>query len=183
MKLDLTSCSLTGAIPACFGQLSGLQKILLRGNKLSGPVPPEIGQLANLEMLSLGSNSLTGTIPEALGELGKLREMYLYGNKLSGSLPECFSAMGSLEIMKLSNGYMETNKFESDMGIPASWSTMASLKEINIASLGLRGPLPACLGDLKKLTLLNAHDNKLDATKEAKDALKARLPRGCIAMF
>ena len=64
--IDLTGNQLTGKIPAELGNLSNLQKLILRSDQLTGDIPSTLGNLSNLWTLQLNNNQLTGDIPSTL---------------------------------------------------------------------------------------------------------------------
>ena len=66
-KLELSSESLTGSIPAELGTLFELTTLDLSSNSLTGEIPAELGWLENLTEIRLSGNTLTGCIPVALG--------------------------------------------------------------------------------------------------------------------
>lgn len=101
---------LTGVLPPCVGQLSGIVNIQLQDQKFSSVIPSQInmpklkyfywsgngftgsmpsgfGNSPNLSVLDLHSNSLTGTIPSDLVNLKALLDLSLDGNQLTGPIP------------------------------------------------------------------------------------------------
>ncbi len=68
-RVELSSESLTGTIPAALGSLLELTHLDLSANSLTGDIPRELGWLFNLEEIRLSGNSLTGCIPIALEDV------------------------------------------------------------------------------------------------------------------
>lgn len=48
------------------------KNLYLGSNTLSGEIPASFGNLSSLEYFNIGSNNLEGNIPETLGRLSKL---------------------------------------------------------------------------------------------------------------
>ena len=80
----LLSEAYSGKIPAELGDLTELERLVLRHNYLTGTIPPELGNLSNLEEMDLSDNNLGGAIPPELGNLVYLEEMDLSNNNLGG---------------------------------------------------------------------------------------------------
>ena len=88
-KVELSSESLTGTIPAELGSLFELTHLNLSSNSLTGDIPRELGRLFNLEEIRLSGNSLTGCIPLALkdvttNDLSSLNLLYCRPPALTG---------------------------------------------------------------------------------------------------
>lgn len=77
--IDLSSNSLTGAVPA---ELAGAEELLLHNNSLSGPLP---GASGALRRLVAHGNRLSGPLPP-LGNASALQELSLADNMLAGGL-------------------------------------------------------------------------------------------------
>ena len=91
-KVELSSESLGGTIPAALGSLFELTHLDLSANSLTGDIPRELGWLANLEEIRLSGNSLTGCIPITLkdvatNDLGSLNLLYCYSPPRPGASP------------------------------------------------------------------------------------------------
>ena len=61
-ELDASDCNITGPLPAWEGAAS-LAKISLQNNSLSGTLPAEWGQFLSLEAVFLQDNQLQGELP------------------------------------------------------------------------------------------------------------------------
>ncbi|CAL5007552.1 unnamed protein product [Urochloa decumbens] len=85
--IDLSSNSLTGAIPRDVTSLDALISLTLSSNHLSGTIPNKIGDLQSLECLDLSNNNLSGEIPSSLSNLTSLSYMNLSYNNLFGRIP------------------------------------------------------------------------------------------------
>ncbi|KAJ3290536.1 hypothetical protein HDU79_003151 [Rhizoclosmatium sp. JEL0117] len=90
-RLEASGMGLEGPIPPEFGNLCGLQELILGFHtKKSGQqwtIPPELGQLSNLRILALENCNLMGTIPRELGQLHRLEVLNLADNHLTGEIP------------------------------------------------------------------------------------------------
>jgi pimeloyl-ACP methyl ester carboxylesterase len=75
--------NMQGPFPAALASLTGLVSIDLADNQLSGPLPGFIGNLLSLQSLSLQQNFITGPVPESLGDLPNLTSLLLYGNAIN----------------------------------------------------------------------------------------------------
>ena len=92
-KVELSSESLNGTIPAALGSLFELTHLDLSANSLTGNIPTELGWLDNLEEIRLSGNTLTGCIPIALkdvatNDLGSLNLLYCQPPSPGASPPE-----------------------------------------------------------------------------------------------
>ncbi|CAF2353680.1 unnamed protein product [Brassica napus] len=84
--LDLSTNSLTGALPGDIGTMERIRVLNVANNKLSGELPSELNKLTSLEFLDLSNNDFKGQIPEKLPS-GMARFNVSY-NDLSGTIPE-----------------------------------------------------------------------------------------------
>ena len=80
IELDLSVLGLT-ELPDSLGQLTQLQRLILRGNRLTA-LPDSLGQLTQLWHLFLSDNQLTA-LPDSLGQLTQLRSLDLSNNRLT----------------------------------------------------------------------------------------------------
>lgn len=168
-----SNVGLTGGIPPGFGNLTGLQRLVLSQNALQGEVPEDLGHLPLLIQLDLSHNQFSGPVPASLATLPKLLNMDLrYNNlqggfpasfsqglhqlqrlalsynKLTGSLPEDFTGLGSLTFLDLSHNQL-TGK------LPTSLGSLGVLEDLFLNSNGLEGAIPGSLGSLSKLVRLD----------------------------
>ena len=179
---------LTGSIPQGFGNLTGLQRLVLSQNALQGNIPEEIGHLPVLIQLDLSHNFFSGPVPTSLATLPKvlnmdlrynsldgdfpvsfaeglhqLQRLAMSYNKLTGILPENFTGMGSLTFLDLSNNQLTGH-------LPSSLGSLGGLEDLFLNSNGLEGPIPASLGSLTNLVRLDLSSCSLGST--IPDALK-----------
>lgn len=149
---------ISGAIPACLGNLTSLRKLYLNSNKLNqvpsslwslkdmlevnlsdnaltGFLPLDIGNLKAVTLLDLSKNEISGGIPRAITGLQNLQTLSLAHNKLLGNIPDSFGSLISLTYLDLSQNYL--------FGvIPKSMESLQYLKFVNLSYNGLEGEIP-----------------------------------------
>lgn len=79
--LNVSSNSLSGALPSQIGNLKNLKILNASNNNFTG-IPAEVGQLSQLEILDFSNNNLTG-LPNELGNLKNLKTFNISGNQFS----------------------------------------------------------------------------------------------------
>lgn len=85
--LSLGANNLTGNIPDCLFELTGLEFLFMGENHLSGPLSPRFAELTQLKRLFLHMNDLEGNIPEEWAVLTGVESFELSKNRLSGEFP------------------------------------------------------------------------------------------------
>jgi len=155
-----------------------LTALSLHGNGMNGTIPESFGKLTHLTSLNLKSNHLGGDMPDSLSELTGLKTLRLGENRLGFKiglvstmedleqldLAEChpkgsladLTNLRKLEVIRL-QGAFDGLKGE----IPASLGDIKTLKKLNLAGGQLYGPIPDTLGHLEELKLNN---NELTGT-------------------
>lgn len=150
-QLKLSGNKLQGLIPKELGNLSNLVVLELQRNQIQGEIPDEISRLRNLLILNLSWNALSGTIPSSITALSNLSILNLEGNQLNGSIPLDIGAVENLKELRLGN-----NRLSGDIPrMPSRLSTSLNLS-VNI----FRGLIPAALGDLSELEVLDVSHNE-----------------------
>ncbi|KAL9179949.1 hypothetical protein ACHAXT_007919 [Thalassiosira profunda] len=86
--LDMDFNDLSGSIPDEIYGLRSLQQLDLNDNEITGSISPSIGDLEFLTFFQIDHNLLSGTIPTEMGELDNLRIAFLSVNDLTGTMPE-----------------------------------------------------------------------------------------------
>ena len=152
--LDLSHNQLSGAIPACLGNLANLTLLDLSFNQLSGAIPPELGNLVSLGALHLGYNQLSGAIPPELGNLVSLGLLHMGYNQLSGAIPHELGNLANLRELCLGGNRL------SD-AIPPELGNLANLQVLCLGGNRLSGAIPPELGNLAELQGLFLNDNPL----------------------
>ncbi|KAL3635746.1 hypothetical protein CASFOL_020293 [Castilleja foliolosa] len=141
--IDLAQNNLTGNIPHCVGNFSGMVKdgtlyhtlfgasLNLSSNNLVGEIPPELTNLTGLIGLNLTHNHLRGGIPKKIGDMESLISLDLSSNNLSGAIPESLSKLTFLSHLNLSHNNLsgpiptghqlqtlnETSNYEGNSGL------------------------------------------------------------------
>ena len=184
-RLNLTSCGLTGSIPAEIGDLTALQTLNLAGNNLTGKIPTSIKNLTSLTTLNLqsrttnsygGRNQIT-SIPTTIGNLTTLQTLNLADNQLT-SIPTTIGQLTSLTTLNLAdnkitgsipiqlggptlltNLYLNDNQLTGN--IPTELRNLTLLKKLYLNGNQLTGTIPAQLENLTRLESLHLHDNGL----------------------
>ena len=136
--MALTDNSLTGSIPAEYGELSELKELVLGtqlssgdayapnpdyatlrlpqgANRLTGGIPETLRRLTKLEVLVLDRNRLTGEIPSWIGELTELRVLVLDWNLLTGEIPVGIGDLGELRKLELNHNQL-TGSIPKELG-------------------------------------------------------------------
>ena len=181
MGLYLSYNQLTGSIPEAVGQMVQLQQIWMDFNQLTGGIPVAFGDLPNLDVLLLSGNQLTGGIPEEIGN-APLTILEMDNNPLfqnvtveNSTFPVFFKDMNSLNHLSLRNVelqgpfpqfypgvlpnlerlYLDDNLLSGNLtgrGI----DNLDSLVQLTLSgNQGLTGTIPAEIGDLKALEILD----------------------------
>ena len=117
-------------------------------------VPP------NIRALRFSSNSIFGHFPSPLPVLNDLRILHINNNDLSGTIPSVSSSFPMIEFLNLAN--QTYNNITGLIGrIPARWSNLIDLKLLDLSYNRLTNNIPAELGSLPSLQILNVSDNML----------------------
>ncbi|PRW61477.1 Serine threonine- kinase CTR1 isoform B [Chlorella sorokiniana] len=172
VALDFSGQRLAGALPAAYGRLSKLTRLLLPWNRFNSSIPPswaEAGAFPQLETLDLANNRLAGPLPPAPNGsslLPSLVTFLLDNNTLSSSLPASWGSATALP--KLQQLYLLQNQLSG--ALPAEWASAGAFKALNKLELSdnkLRGPLPGNWGGAEAfpaLAELSLGGNQLSGT-------------------
>ena len=198
--LALNDNRLSGAIPTELGELTELRSLLLANNRLSGEIPVELAALANLEQLKLAGNLLSGCIPPAL--------LDVVANDLSDTgLEACASgvcATGSAVtspdenagLVSDCNALLAMKRILEGRASPLNWAADTSIEDwegvkvdgstkrvihLVLNERGLSGRLPAELGRLSQLSLLQITGNEVNGPIPAELGRLSRLQRMVLA--
>ncbi|TYH06146.1 hypothetical protein ES288_A08G133800v1 [Gossypium darwinii] len=173
-RVVLSNNNLQGHIPADLEENPGIFFLEVQGNLLEGKIPPVFGHWTNLSMLDFSRNRLFGSIPPELGKLGNLQILRLSSTRLTGSIP---SELGhclkddqtGFEIQLSVRKYSTRNNIIAQPAKPSAprkqtqWTYsrffFISPKSNRIAAWRYSGEIPACLGKLDKLQILDLSSN------------------------
>ncbi len=189
--LELRDNQLSGSIPAALGSLSRLELLWLQENQLSGAVPAELGSLTNLDGMWLSRNEgLSGPLPGSFTELGVLRTLDLRSTHLCAPTDDTFQAWlrgvggsfgvtdcaqptddrAALEALYYATGgpdWDENTNWLSDTPLDQWYGVTAEGSQVTALDLRanrLSGDLPAELGDLAGLEVLEMWGNQIFGT-------------------
>nr|CAA61510.1 leucine-rich repeat/receptor protein kinase [Oryza sativa Indica Group] len=135
VRLDMSSCNLTGPVPPELGRLQRLDTLFLQWKPLRRDTP-QLGDLSSRASLDLSVNDLAGEIPPSLANLSNLKLLNLFRNHLRGSIPDFVAGFAQLEVLQLWDNNLTGN-------IPAGLGKNGRLKTLDLATNHLTGPIPA----------------------------------------
>jgi len=146
--------------------------LALMGNSLNGTLPEELGNLKNLVTLNMKNNNLIGRAPQSISNLSKMLELRLGENRIMFELglthgmkalqlldiSECQPHGSLIELTKLEN--LKTLRLQGAFDglkgeIPAELGNIKSLEKLNLSGGQLYGTIPDTLGHLTELKLNN----------------------------
>jgi hypothetical protein len=148
--------TLTGSLPAEFGELTQLKVFRLQDNDLSGSIPSKYSTWSNLELIGLSNNRLTSTLPSEVGAWTKAETLSLSNNMIMGSLPAELGQLRRLQRLDL-----DGNVFTG--AVPSEIVNMRRLENLNLNS-NILTAIPTELGSLDSLRFLSLDDNSLGGT-------------------
>lgn len=150
------NAGLTGAIPAGFGKLTRLQRLVLSQNRLQGSIPEDLSNLQRLIQLDFSHNNFSGSVPATFGAMSSIVNMDLRYNHLEGTLPaSIIQGMPQLQRLAVSHNHLSGS-------LPDTFTGLSSLTFLDLSHNELTGPLPPSLGRLRNLEDLFLNSNPLD---------------------
>ncbi|GFZ10105.1 leucine-rich repeat transmembrane protein kinase family protein [Actinidia rufa] len=153
-SMVLTTCMVSGLIPASIGNMTALVDLELSGNFLVGQIPVELGLLKNVQQLELYYNQLDGEIPEEFGNLSELSDLDMSVNKLTGKIPKSIFHLPKLEVLQLYNNSLAGE-------IPDAIANLTTLTTLSLYDNMLTGEVPRGLGGLSSMVILELSENQL----------------------
>ena len=180
--LSLNGNRLSGVIPTELGELTKLRTLLLADNGLTGEIPGELGALANLEELKLSGNRLSGCILAALQDVAD-NDLSLTGLEACASgacstgsavaspednvglVSDCNALLAAESRLagRVSLNWSASVPIEDWEGVGVGGTTKRVVHLV-LNQKGLSGRIPAELGLLSQLSLLQLTDNELQGT-------------------
>ncbi|KAL2665887.1 hypothetical protein AAZV13_02G248100 [Glycine max] len=179
VELSFMGNKLSGPFPKVLTNITTLRNLSIEGNQFSGHIPTEIGKLTNLEKLILSSNGFTGALPPTLSKLTKLIDLRISDNNFFGKIPDFISNWTLIEKLHMHGCSLEGP-------IPSSISALTRLSDLRIADLKgskssafpplnnlksmktlvlrkcmIKGEIPAYIGRMEKLKILDLSYNGL----------------------
>ena len=177
--LTLNDNRLGGAIPTELGDLAELKSLQLANNRLSGEIPIELVELENLEELKLAGNLLNGCVPHALQNVAN-NDLSLTGleacasgvctsgnavenpHENVGLVADCNALIASRSRLegRVSLNWSVNVPIGDWEGVKVGGSPKRVIHLV-LNERGLSGRLPAELGRLNHLTLLQITGNEI----------------------
>jgi Leucine-rich repeat (LRR) protein len=153
LKLELTSCCLSGSISSSIDLLSALQTLELRTNfDLVGYIPSSISSMTQLTTISLSANNLHGNIPNFLFQMKQLQTLNLESNLFTGRIPATIGESTSIvEFTAFSN--MITGSLSSLI------CNLTSAERLILYDNQFTNTLPSCIFNMKTLRYLWLYHN------------------------
>mmetsp|Transcript_28796 Transcript_28796/g.66976 ORF Transcript_28796/g.66976 Transcript_28796/m.66976 type:complete len:2109 (+) Transcript_28796:106-6432(+) len=159
---------LSGTIPHCIGDLSGLQELRMGSTQLSGTLPSSIGRLSLLQKLYVDRTNVNGTWPDSFGNLTRLESFLADRTNLAGTIPNSIGTMTSLKSIELDRSQIggsiphaighlaDLNKFyfhrtNLDGTIPEAVGNLTNMQRFYVSNTDVSGTLPDAFGDMTRL--------------------------------
>ena len=153
VEMDVSHNQLGGSLPNnLFTQLNSAQVLDLSHNEFTGKVPVPQWEISELTFVALNDNQLHGTVPARLAKLKGLTHLDVSGNNFEGVLPTEIGTMTLLEYLYVGNNPYVDNRTNV---IPTLLRKLTNLKELSFKSSRLHGDLPAFVGSLTNLQVLD----------------------------
>ncbi|WVZ88206.1 hypothetical protein U9M48_034751 [Paspalum notatum var. saurae] len=164
--LGIANCALTGAVPPWLRASARLNVLDLSWNRLTGQIPPWLGGLDAVYRIDLSGNALTGEIPLSLT---RLRSLAAGGSRAQLSMSDYGVRLYNWHVDRGQlwyDSYIPPSLDLSQNGlagaIPAALGRLAALNLLNLSWNALSGPIPAALASLGALQTLDLSHNGLD---------------------
>ena len=151
--------NLTGGLPPEMQLATNMSRIEIHDNPNmeAGEIPAWIGNLTSLRNLRLDGMGLTGDIPDEWANT-ILEEIRLKNNPgITGGIPQWFQNL-DIDVLTLSRTGMDVPE------IPAWLQSKGDMERLELAGLGIEGPIPNWLGDLQWLEYVDLEDNNLSGS-------------------
>ncbi len=178
LVLDCNS-TISGPIPASFGNLKNLTHLNISGNISS--IPNELENLTELTNLYISGplmkrGNISESFPQWIGKLRKLKSLTIQCLNLSGTIPDGFYDLSDLEYLHLSilsiNGTLSQRisnlvnlkslliqETEMSGTLPTEITSLTNLKVLNLSENNFSGAIPSEIASLANLEFLILNDN------------------------
>ncbi|XP_057797605.1 probable LRR receptor-like serine/threonine-protein kinase At3g47570 [Salvia miltiorrhiza] len=185
-RLQLATNLFSGSLPPEIFNISTLQLLVVTQNDLSGSLPTNLcSGLPFLEVLYLGGNHFSGIIPESISNCSQLKQLDIGSNKFTGLVPHSLGSLKFLQILNLPENNLTfgsssevsfitsltncrslevfgINGNPLDATLPSSTGNLSShLQQFIAFDCGLKGRIPAEIGNLTSLVRLDLYGNDL----------------------
>ncbi|XP_074266502.1 uncharacterized protein LOC141589777 [Silene latifolia] len=149
--LSLFSNSFFGEFPRNFGSKSrSLTNFRVAYNNFSGNLPRKLCKGLSLQEFTVHFNKFTGLVPDCIRNCRGLNRVWLEGNEFSGDFTKAFGAHPNLDFLNLAH-----NQFSGSLNLD-----FHNLTRLELEGNKLSGKIPASLGRLTKLVVLNLNSNE-----------------------
>ncbi|XP_047166273.1 receptor like protein 22-like [Vigna umbellata] len=136
-------------------QLHSLQELSMSNCNLSGPLDHSLTRLRNLSIIRLDQNNLSSPVPETFADFPNLTTLHLSFCELTGVFPDKIFQLATLSDIDLSFNYDLNGSLPE---LPPNFS----LQKLIVSHTRFSGALPASIGNLRQLSILdlsNCHFN------------------------
>ena len=187
-ELKLKKNDLSGLIPAQIGSLTYLEKLDLSDNNLSGSIPSEIANLSNLTQLKLQKNNLEGCIPPSFSTICAINvdlsdnlcllptggfTAFCAGTFCDPNIAIDKSALVALYDATDGSNWIDNTNWLQTCDV-CTWygvtcDANSRIVELDLSANGLSGILPAEIGNLSELRVLNLSGTASPAFRSPED--------------
>ncbi|CAI9273730.1 unnamed protein product [Lactuca saligna] len=160
--VDFSENQISGELPSDIGlMLPNLENFQIWGNKFTGSIPVWFSNCSNLVDINLGENGFTGKVGVNFRRMPNLRFLGLFSNSLgSWEADEMKFIDSMINCSKLERLLVHENQLRGVL--PDSVGNLSSqLKSLSFCRNLIYGNLPAGIGNLVKLELLDMQINQL----------------------
>ncbi|XP_030947101.1 receptor-like protein kinase 7 [Quercus lobata] len=154
VSLQLFENSLSGQVPAEFGEFKSLVNLSLYRNSFTGPLPENLGSLANFDFIDVSENFFTGPIPPNMCKQGTMRMLLMLQNNFTGEIPATYANCPTLRRFRVNNNSLSGT-------VPAGIWGLPNLNIIDITLNNIEGPITSDIKNAKSLGQLFASSNRL----------------------
>ncbi|XP_058737006.1 cuscuta receptor 1-like [Vicia villosa] len=155
VTLDLSNNEITNGIHDLIHDLrnTGLNILLLKGNRFKGNIPKQLCHLSNLSILDLSFNNFVGEIPSCLGNIP-------FENKDPEALRDQINGVIHIRADEFIRFGKDKEKFTSKKRIETyTTNVLIYMSGIDLSHNQLNGSIPSELGNLTRILALNLSNN------------------------